>query len=69
MNKLICEKCGGTLFTPTGEVMIKTIYVPNSTPPRTEGYRCSNCGHKMSVDYPAEYYDAPLPQEVLLPKK
>ena len=29
MSKLICEKCGGTLFTPTGEVWVKPLYVPN----------------------------------------
>jgi len=69
MSKLVCSKCGGTLFTKTGMGLVYTVYVPNGSPPYSNDYRCSNCGNIETVRYPAVYYDAPKPAEVELPEK
>ena len=64
---LVCSKCGGTEFTPTGGGWIYTVYIENGTPPSTNNYRCAACGNIESVYYPAVYNDVE-PQEVELPK-
>jgi ribosomal protein S27E len=68
MSKLVCNKCQGTLFVPTGLGIVYSVYVPNGTPPSEMEYKCSNCGNTQNVYVPAKY-DIVKPQEVELPEQ
>lgn len=67
-EKLVCRKCGGTKFTPTGHGIVFTVYIENGTPPSEKEYKCSNCGNLERVRYPA-VYNVTEPKEIILPKK
>ena len=68
MSKLICSKCKGTLFVPTGLGIVYSVYVPNGEPPHDREYKCSNCGNTQYVHTPAKY-DVVKPQEIELPEQ
>jgi hypothetical protein len=68
MSKLICSKCQGTLFVPTGVGIVYSVYVPNGESPHDKEYKCSNCGNTHYVHIPARY-NIVKPQEIELPEQ
>lgn len=68
MSKLVCEKCKGKLFYPTGFGRVLAVYVENGTSPRYDDYRCAKCQHVMSVYTPSITYKQ-NPVEVDVPEQ
>lgn len=65
MSKLVCEKCGGTLFNPMGGVSY-TVSVINGTPPHDAHFRCNNCRNVEVVHHPATFNKS---QEIAISKE
>ena len=64
---LVCRKCGGNKFTPTGLGMQLSVYIENGIAGGSNEYRCSKCGNTEWVSYPATYNKVE-PREIELPE-
>jgi DNA-directed RNA polymerase subunit RPC12/RpoP len=64
---LICTKCGGNKFTPTGRGIQLTVYIENGSAGGSNEYRCSKCGNTEWVSYPPTYNKVE-PREIELPE-